>query len=493
MATGSNYSEEEREQTQAPSGQNGDLNSPHGDNYLTRQNGEQAAGQVYLDLDEVEASPKHVKLSAVFRNRRFMLLWVAQALTQTAQNTLNLALVDYVNHLSKGSPTQTAIATVAFVLPGVFFSALAGAFVDRLDKRLILIATNILRALVIPWLVFMADIPIGLALPLIFLITFLFSSFSQFFAPAEGALIPFIVKEEELTSANSLFQITLFASQFLGFSILAPLLPRWIGSQNLFWAIAATFTFCVGLTWLLPKNLEEKQQKLNRAEARNSISELWSEIKEGWKFIRASTPIWIAIIYLSTVQSFLFVMTALGIPYVSKKDGGLGQSESDIIFVLAPLSIGLGIGVWIVNKFVTTRNRYSLMVWATAALGLLIIGIGLVKPLGELWVSVFTPGGTLGGPGLVFVLISLSIPFGLAIAFLNIPSLTILQEKSPKDIIGRVFAAYFTFANFVCIFPILFAGALSDLIGLVPTFILIGLTVLGVAFYAYRNLPKMRD
>src|SRR5690242_17147212 len=94
---------------------------------------------------EVDLNLQPKKEPSLFRNRNFMLLWIAQALTQTAQNTLNLALVDYVSRLTNGSPTATAIATVAFVLPGVFFSALAGVFVDRFNKRYILIATNGLR------------------------------------------------------------------------------------------------------------------------------------------------------------------------------------------------------------------------------------------------------------------------------------------------------------------------------------------------------------
>ena len=428
--------------------------------------------------------------SSIFRNRNFMLLWIAQALSQTAQNTLNLALVNYVYQISDGSPTQTALETVAFVLPGVFFSALAGAFVDRIDKRTILVTTNVLRAVVVPWLFFMTNISAALAIPLIFLITCLFSTFSQFFAPAEGAVIPFLVSGKNLTKANSLFQVTLFGSQFIGFSILAPLLPRWIGSPNLFLVISVIYFICIGLTWLLPNHLE-KDRSQPAGGTRSMITNLWSEIKDGWQFIRKRQIVWLAIIYLSTVQSVLFTMIAIGIPFVSKKNGGLGQPESDIIYVLAPISIGLGIGVWLVNKLVTTRNRDRIMVLATVAMGINLIAVGMVKPIADLWVGIFTPGVPLGGLGITLSLVALSIPFGFEIGLLNIPALTLLQEKSPKEVVGRVFAAYFTFANFVSIFPILFSGALSDLIGLTPTFAIIGLCVVGVGYYGH--ITRNRD
>jgi Na+/melibiose symporter-like transporter len=441
--------------------------------------------------EKAENKDKEVKTGSVLTNRNFMLLWIAQAFSQTAQNTLNLALVNFVYLLSGGSPTQTAIATVAFVLPGVFFSALAGVFVDRINKRRILIVTNILRAMIIPWLVFMGDIPLAYAIPLIFLITCLFSTFSQFFAPAEGAIIPFLVKQEQLTQANSLFQITLFASQFLGFSILAPLLPRWIGSQNLFWAIAVIYLLCVFLTWWLPNDLEKDMREPVES-TRTLIGTIWHEIKEGWRFIRSNRAVWRAIVYLSTVQSVLFTMTAIGIPYVSNKSDGLGQEEGDIIFVLAPLSIGLGISVYLINKLITPRNRDKILVWATYAMGITVILVALLKPFSDLWVKIFTPGVPIGGPGLIFVLIGLSIPFGFWIGVLNIPALTILQDQSPKDIVGRVYAAYFTFANLVSIFPILFAGAMGDLIGLVPTLILIGLGVVAIGYYCHQDRLKSK-
>lgn len=443
----------------------------------------------YGDRDEGGLPKKRQGSASVFSNRYFMLLWLTQALTQTAQHTLNLALVDFVNKLSKGSSTQTAIVIIAFVLPGVFFSALAGAFVDRVNKRTILIITNVLRAVIIPGLVFMDAVPLAVALPLIFLITCLFSTFSQFFAPAEGAMIPYLVEEKHLTQANSLFQVTVFATQFLGFSLLGPILPRLIGSQNLFLVIAAIFGVSIFLTTLLPSNLE-KDRSIVADDTRSMIVTLWNEIKEGWKFIRANRPIWLSIIYLSTVQSVLFSLTTIGIPYVSSKTQGLGLPESDIIFILAPLSIGLGIGVWLVNMLVTPRNRSKAMLVAVFVLGLNLILIGLLKPIAEFWSSIFSPGVPIGGPGLIMVMVAISLPFGFQVAFLNIPALTILQEKSPKEIVGRVFAAYFTFANLVSIFPILFAGAMGDLIGLVPTFFLIGLSVLGVAFYGYRERQK---
>jgi len=429
---------------------------------------------------------------SVFRNRNFMLLWIAQALSQTAQQTLNITLVLYVGKLTNDSPTQTSIVTVCFLLPGVFFSAIAGVFVDRFRKRTTLLITNLTRALIVPWLFFMSGLPLPIALPTIFIITLFFSTISQFFNPAEAAIIPLLVKPHQLTRANSLFQVTLFATLFLGTSLLGPLLPGIIGAENVFLVMSALYAVCVVLVWWLPDN-EQLAPREKEQTVWETARDLFKDVYVAWKFIRTDTQIWLAIIYLSTVQTVLFTMTAIGIPFVGDK--GLRQPPNTIIFVLAPLSIGLGIAVALVNVLSKPSTRMKVLVRACAGLGLAMISVGLVKPIADLWVVIFTPGVPIGGPGLIFLLIVLSMPFGFAIGLLNIPSLTILQERSPKVLVGRVFAAYFTFANGVSIIPILFAGALGDIFGsifgptygVVPVFFLFGLIIIGVAYYSYQR------
>ncbi|NWJ46126.1 MAG: MFS transporter [Chloroflexi bacterium] len=452
------------------------------------------------DYSEVEASneearkldPNGTDNIPVWRNRYFMYLWIAQALSQTAQHTLNISLIVYVGKLTKDSPTQTSIVTACFLLPGVFFSAIAGVFVDWFRKRTTLLVTNITRALLVPWLFFMTALPLGLALPIIYLITIIFSTISQFFNPAEAAAIPLLVKPHQLTKANSLFQITLFATLFLGTSLLGPLLPDLIGPDKVFLVIGILYFICIWLVWALPKS-EQVHKRPGDKTIWQTIKDIFLGVYEAWQFIRKDTQIWLAIVYLSTVQTALFTMTAIGIPFVGEK--GLKQSSNSIIFVLAPLSIGLGVAVVLVNRVVTPANRLTALKYACGALGIILALVGLVKPIADLWVLITAPGVPLGGPGLILLLVSLSIPFGFAIGLLNIPALTILQERSPKELVGRVFAAYFTFANAVSIIPILFAGALGDIFGavlgvgngIVPVFFLFGACVVLVAFYGHRR------
>jgi len=85
------------------------------------------------------------------------------------------------------------------LLPAVLFSALAGVFVDRLDRRLVLIFTNLLRGAA-----FVAMFFVGDHLGLIYLLNIAVSTITVFFAPAEAAMIPMLVPRRQLLSANGI-------------------------------------------------------------------------------------------------------------------------------------------------------------------------------------------------------------------------------------------------------------------------------------------------
>ncbi len=157
----------------------------------------------------------------MLKNRSFLLLWLAQLLSQMIFNAANygiIALVTAVTH----STTLVGLAIVSFTLPAVPFSLLAGVFVDYLDKRMVLWVSNILRALAMGFMVFVLLVNPHTVVWLFFL-AFAISLISQFFTPAEASSIPLLVSKQDLVSAISLFNITLTIAQALGFLVLGGL------------------------------------------------------------------------------------------------------------------------------------------------------------------------------------------------------------------------------------------------------------------------------
>src|SRR2546423_7643492 len=142
----------------------------------------------------------------LLRKRNFVLLWMAQLISMTILNASNYALLVLIEEIT-GSTTLVGLAIICFSLPAVLFGAPAGVYVDRMDKRLVLWGSNLLRALATFIFAIVLLIDHHQLIP-VYLLTFLISSIGQFFTPAEGSSIPMLVSEEELMPALSLFNIT---------------------------------------------------------------------------------------------------------------------------------------------------------------------------------------------------------------------------------------------------------------------------------------------
>src|SRR6476659_5276257 len=108
----------------------------------------------------------------IWRNRNFLLLWLAQAISQTAQNAIWYGIVVLVQQRSHSS-TQLSLAVLTLIVPSVIFGILAGVYVDRWDKLSVLIATNLIRGCIaFPYGLF-GFVP-GVSLSLLFVINFVF-------------------------------------------------------------------------------------------------------------------------------------------------------------------------------------------------------------------------------------------------------------------------------------------------------------------------------
>src|SRR6202163_4495740 len=136
---------------------------------------------------------------AVLRRRGFRYLWMAQLLSQLADKFLMFTLLVFMYTLTKRASLQSVLM-IAYTVPSVLLSAPSGVYADRHDKRVLMLGTNVVRGALILLIPLAQLIPVlrGPAWPLI-VITLLFSSAGQIFAPAEAASIPTLVKRSQIT------------------------------------------------------------------------------------------------------------------------------------------------------------------------------------------------------------------------------------------------------------------------------------------------------
>jgi MFS family permease len=419
---------------------------------------------------------------SLWGSRDFMLLWAAQAIGQTAQNAVNYGLMVLVQRAT-ASATHMSLVVLTVVVPSVIFGLVAGAYVDRRDKRWVLIGTNLLRAGLMPVYVLLPD-----WLWVLYAVNCVFSTVTQFFAPAEVAMIPVVVGRRRLMQANSLFQITFTAAQLGGLVLLGPLLVNLVGTDGLFVAVGLALLLAAILLWPLPSTY-------NRAdEGVLGFGELWGEIRFVLGYVRTDRVIGWGVVQWTIGSTLALIVATLAPTFVVVV---LGIRAEDSVFVLAPAGIGTVLGSVILSRWGERLHRRRLVEAALMALGTLL---GLMALAATLWqrlgwlgdAATGDPGGLGGDPGalgwltLIGTVMLLAVLAGFAFVAIIVPAQTLIQERALPDVRGRLFAVQMVLSNVASILPLVALGELADWIGVGRALLLVGLVVLGAGVASTR-------
>jgi len=194
-----------------------------------------------------QAMPAALSARDVLRLPNYRRLWLGQLVSEAGDGLTNLALLLLVNSIT-GSTAAIAAMAICLAIPPLTIGLFAGAYVDRADRRRIMLASDLLRAIVV-----LGFVLVGSAdrLWLLFLFAFVQSSIGTFFAPARGAVIPKVVPREGLLAANSVAQATRVIAGIVG----AGLAGLIIGLAGVFWpafvldglSFLASFVLILGL------------------------------------------------------------------------------------------------------------------------------------------------------------------------------------------------------------------------------------------------------
>ena len=427
---------------------------------------------------------KPASFAAVLGNGPFLRLWLAQAISQTANSMVDFTLllrVSGVVDLHNVPQANTAISLVilAFSLPGVFFGPFAGAVADRVDRKLLMAVVNLFRAgAVFLFLLIRPEWNVQTILAAYYAITFLFGTAGQFFAPAQGAMIPDLVPRAHLVPANALFNLTFTGAQLLGFTVLGPVAAKILGVDLLFFVTAVLFFGCAVLTMTLPK--AAPRAALLTAGDAGPFRRLLADVREGLIYILDDPLLMRAIAYLTIASTSFMLVAALGPAFVTRV---IGLAEEDIGLIVAPAGVGVVAGVLLVPHLVRRFPRESVIDWAMAGAGgvLLVLALSRVV-LGLLLGAVPTTIETVFAGTLAAVL-------GICNACVLVPAQTILQERSHEHIRARVYATFYTISNTVAFIPIFFAAAAADLFGVVQVLSVaaILLIIVGIRSVAERR------
>ncbi|HEV2904869.1 MAG TPA: MFS transporter, partial [Pyrinomonadaceae bacterium] len=152
----------------------------------------------------VETTPSVGYIELLRKNRQFRMLWLGQVVSQMGDWFDTIAVYTLALQLT-GSSRSVALIMVARFLPSVVMGPLSGVVADRFSRRSIMIASDIMRALVVLGFLFVRRPD---QMWLVYVLTVLQLAFSAFFEPAKTAVIPSIVSDRELLPANAIASVT---------------------------------------------------------------------------------------------------------------------------------------------------------------------------------------------------------------------------------------------------------------------------------------------
>ncbi len=373
---------------------------------------------------------------ALLKNRPFLALWIGQVLSQVADKVffvLLIALLATYPPLPGFRNSMRSVIMIAFTLPAIFFGSAAGIFVDRIAKKQILVASNLVRALLT------LAIP---ALPKEFLIllviTFAISTVTQFFAPAEQSAMPLLVRRENLMSANALFTTTMMGALIVGFAIGEPLLSLardWERNYGQEILVGGLYLLAAGVIQLIPF----KEETLLGSDLASVHP--WSDFKAGLRYLKKNRLIWNAMLQLTVLYSVFAALTVLAIDLAAD----IGLKSTQFGFLLAAAGVGMVFGAAILGNWGDRFQDKPLPL------------IGFLSMALVLALFSFTKNLPLG--------LGLSALLGLGASLIGVPMQTLIQRQTPAAMHGKVFGFQNNVVNIALSLPLAITGPLTDAVG----------------------------
>lgn len=416
--------------------------------------------------------PDRSGLDALLRNRPFLALWTGQLLAQVADKIFYVLLIILLKTggYTPGQNTEHSMLSavmIAYTLPAIVFGSAAGIVVDRFSKKQMLIACNVIRALLIVALPFLPK-----AFVVLLTMTFLVSTVTQFFAPAEAAAIPLAVGREGLMSANALFASSTMGGIIVGMTIGEPLFS-WVkhsfGPASQEFLLGGLYLISAGLIYTM---------RIKEAHAGSSGKNVhpWQDLKEGLRYLKHNHLVSNAMVQLTILYSVFAALQVLAIAL----SGKIGLKETQFGFLLAAAGVGMVFGAAFLGHWGASFHQKPLPLIGFLMMGFVLAMFAFVR---QLWVG-----------------FGLSAVFGFGASLINGPMQALIQEKTPESMRGKVFGLENNAINIALSLPLALTGPLTDAVskavgsddlGLRIVLLSLGFLVSVMGMAAWRHTRKV--
>jgi MFS transporter, DHA3 family, macrolide efflux protein len=352
----------------------------------------------------------------------YRLLWSAQVVSTFGDRLTQIGLIALVFAMT-GSDRSVGVVLTLTVLPRAVFGLFAGALADRVSRKTLLIATDCARALIVLFLALAADLPLGA----VYVMTILLATATVFFTPTRYAVLPDIVPDDDLLSANTLDETTQSGLDPIAYLVGGALIAT-LGVRAGFGIDSVTFlasAVLIALTtargaaqWHASPNESDHAEAaetadgvvVKRADAGLGLS---AGLRAIWRdhILRANTALLVVAAAIASAEMPLTSMLVL--THWKRGAMGLGLFE-------ASLALGFVVGAFACGPMVDRLGKGPTILAGLVATGVAMAGVAVLP---------FWPALLLHGVSGVFNILFF------------VPALTITQERAPSFVRARVMSS----------------------------------------------------
>lgn len=350
--------------------------------------------------------------------------------------------------------TALTLRVTAFII----FGSYAGVLADRINRKAIMIFTNMARMLIVFSMAFVTNTW------QLYVLIFMLNIFNAFFTPSYKACIPQLIKNK----ANYANAITLSNATWQLLGMLGPglagALAVWLGSRQIFIFDAASFIISSVLVFMIPIALLKEEDK---TESQSSFKNVWNDIVKGTKLLFNNSPIRFALLIelVAAIAGAQILVNTVG-----HIKGNLSLTDKEYGWAMTAFGIGATIAAFTANTLDKSKNKSTLLIIGALMLAV-AVSLGNIVPFS--------------------VLLFLWIIAGLGQSFTEMPSQILIAENIALEQQGKVYGSHFAWSHLwwaigypIAGFTGTYFNSIEFLIGGILTLILLGIVSV------YRFLKK---
>ncbi|MFC1624376.1 MFS transporter [Candidatus Omnitrophota bacterium] len=360
------------------------------------------------------------KVRELLQDKNFSLLWFSQIISNFGDRLNQMALIGLIYARTPGSTIELAKLLSFTILPVFLVGPIAGIYVDRWNRKHIMVFCDLARGCLVLFMPFM--MAYFRSMVPVYILVFIIFSITRFFLPSKLSIIPDVVHKDKLLLANSLTSTTMMIATIVGFG-LGGIIVALLGAKGGFYVDAVTYFISALMVSFVALRFKDKKSPTAREKLSLLIKKtVIGDIKEGLLYLKNNKDI------RMVANTMFLVMAGAGSIYIIIIvfiQNTLGSSTEHLGYLAMFLGAGLFLGSLAYGKFGGRLKKKMVINIGLSLTGLIIV---IFSILVKLYPSFFTAA-------------ILSVALGIFASPIVVSSNTLLHEVMVDKMRGRIFSS----------------------------------------------------